>query len=431
MKKRLYILLFAIALCLSFSPYLQADTIRQMQYNLLYYTNNGVEACNETTNNLDAKDNNLKKIIKYVQPDVLTVNEIGKENQYADRILNNVLNTDGVTYYAYCPAVSNSSSYITIGNRLFYDTRKLALKSSFYVSTSVTYFNAYKMYYLSDQLIEGDTAYITFIVCHLKAGSYDDNITARNTQVQSLMNRLASIGIADNYVLSGDFNLYTSTEPAYQLLIHNNNSLIRFNDPLDEEGEWGGNYSYRHLHTQSTHNDNAECFSGGGMDSRFDFILVSNSINNNLLGVQSLNDTYHALGQDGNRFNGSIISPTNHSIPSDIPLALFNMSDHLPVIMDYAINATTSIHELTTSNFAATAVNPIENQLQLWLQLQHNDRLSFEVYSIEGRLLHQEMRAIDGGDSQIQMDFPFPPACYLVRISDSKRNQIVKKIIKL
>ena len=75
---------------------LQADTIRHMQYNLLFYTNNATEDCNSSTNNLDEKDAALKQIVKYVMPDVLTVNEIGKEQIYADRILNNVLNTDNI-----------------------------------------------------------------------------------------------------------------------------------------------------------------------------------------------------------------------------------------------------------------------------------------------------------------------------------------------
>ncbi|MEG2070029.1 MAG: hypothetical protein RR034_01475 [Bacteroidales bacterium] len=68
MKKRMLFWLVAILL-LGTTSY--ADTIRMMQYNLMYYTNtSGVSGCNSTTNNLNAKDVALKTILQYVQPDV-------------------------------------------------------------------------------------------------------------------------------------------------------------------------------------------------------------------------------------------------------------------------------------------------------------------------------------------------------------------------
>lgn len=429
MKIAIKILLLTIGVSAFFID-LRADTITHMQYNLLYYTNNGVEGCNEMTNNLDAKDANLKKIVKYVQPDVLTVNEIGKESSYADRILYTILNTDGVNYYGYCPVVSNPSSYITIGNRLFYDTRKLALKSSFYVPTSVGYFNAYRMYYRSEGLSHGDTAFITFIVCHLKAGSYDDNEEARYTQVQALMNRLESIGVADNYVLSGDMNLYTAEEAAYQHLIHNNNSMIRFFDPLDQEGAWGSNYNYRFLHTQSTHNNGADCFSSGGMDDRFDLILVSGNIYYNLNKVQSLNETYHALGQDGNHFNSSLIESSNSAVPANIATALYNMSDHLPVIMQYEIDASLSLADLELPKWNIFVENPVSDRLQISIDNPQNDIFTIEIFSIEGRLLYHSNQSFQSGKNNISLNFTFTPSVYLLKISDSQHHSILKKLVK-
>ena len=408
---------------------LQADTIRHMQYNLLFYTNNATEDCNSSTNNLDEKDAALKQIVKYVMPVVLTVNEIGKEQIYADRILNNVLNTDNINYYGYLPAVSNSSSSITTGNRLFYDTRKFALHSSFYVSTSVAYFNAYKMYYRSTQLAQGDTAFITFIVCHLKAGSTDANKTTRKSQVLSLMNKLQSLGKADNYVLSGDLNLYGASEEAYQTLIHNSNSLIRFYDPIEQEGEWHNNYDYSNYHTQSTHTESNGCASAGGLDDRFDFILVSNYINYGLRKVQCLRDTYHALGQDGDHFNGSINS-YNSAVPSYIADALYNMSDHLPVIMDYRIDATVGIAEQADNKFPITFANPINDHLNISTNLLKDDILTFDLYSIDGKLLNQWVESVPAGAHRLTFKFPYTPALYIVRVMDSQKRTSSYKIIK-
>lgn len=430
MKLSLFATLLVFALLVSRSPDAYADTIRQMQYNLLYYTDNGVEECNSETNNLDGKDAALKKIIGEVKPDILTVNEIGKDSYYADRILYNVLNTDGVDYYGYLPVVSNPNSFYTTTNRVFYDTRKLALKSSFYVATSPTYINGYRMYYRSQELTQGDTVFITFIVAHLKAGSDEANVATRQTQVQAVMNKLQSLGRADNYVFSGDLNLYGASEPAYQTLVHNSNAMICFRDPIDEEGEWNNNGNFADIFTQSTHTSTNGCYSAGGMDDRFDFILVSDYINSGLKKVKCLNDTYHAFGQDGSRFNGSIVSPANTAVSTEIAHALYLMSDHLPVVMDYRIDAALPVNDIA-GEFAVRVANPVGQRLNVFCNLLNNDKLTFEIYSMEGRLLQMEQRSVPAGDTQLQLDFPHKPAFYLLKISDGQRNCVVKKLVKL
>ena len=405
-----------------------SQQLRHMQYNLLYYTENGAGDCDQTTNNLNSKDQDFKTIVKYVMPDVLTVNELGKGNSYPQRILDNVLNTNGVNYYAFAPTVSNSSGSITIGNGLFYDTRKLVLKSTFYVSTSVTYFNAYRMYYRSNELAQGDTAFITFIVCHLKAGyNYDSE---RYTQVNQLMNRLISIGHADNYVLCGDFNVYDASESAYQQLVHHSNSLVRFYDPIDREGEWDDNPEFADLFTQSTHSGTTTngCYSGGGMDNRFDFILVSDFIRNGTQRVRCLPETYQALGQDGNRRNGSIIDPTNTVVPANIANALYGMSDHLPVIMDYQIDATLGLHSADLL-LPVQVVNPVNDQLHIFTHFSYNEEITINITTLNGQLLYSEQRS--AGDEETVLPFPFAPAMYLVSITDSQGRKVVKKVVKL
>lgn len=391
----------------------------------MYYTENGTGDCDQTTNNLDTKDQALKNLVKYVQPDVLTVNELGKGVTYAQRILNNVLNTDGVNYFAYAPTSSNPSSSITIGNGFFYDTRKLVLHSTSYVTTSVSYFNFYRMYYRSNELAQGDTIFITFIVTHLKAGS--DCESNRFDQAKQLMNRLISIGRADNYVLSGDFNIYNASEDAYQHFVHHTNPMVRFYDPINREGEWDNNSAFADLFTQSTHTSSNGCFSSGGMDNRFDFILVSDLVNRGARKIRCLPETYYALGQDGHRFNGSIISPTNNSVPAVIANSLYAMSDHLPVIMDYELMATLAINE-PESQLPISVSNPATDQLTLFPHLSHDTQLHIDIYSIDGRLLYQE--SVLASSAPITFDFPFPSAVYFVKITDNEGVSVVKKVVK-
>ena len=414
---------------------ISADTIRQMQYNLLYYTagNESPDDCTDDNNNLNQKDAAFKIIVKEVMPDILCVNEIGKTDAYANRILNNVLNTDGINYYGTLPAYSISGNR-SIGNRLFYDTRKFALKESAYVYTYTggTIINLYKMYYKSQQLAQGDTAYITFIIWHLAAGSSDYSVSTRVQQSQILTNYMETHPsvLNTNYVLSGDFNVYTSSEEAYDNLVNNPNYLVRFHDPINRSGDWNNNAQFKDIFTQSTHTGAANCASNGGMDDRFDFILVSNKILNGSNHVKCLPETYHAFGQDGNRFNGSIISPTNMAVSSQVAQALYTMSDHLPVVMDYVIDQVLGIEELTVQ-LPISITNPVGNTLEMTANLLSPDQLTFEIFTIDGKRLHQETIPFSAGPQHLSLEFPYKPAFYLLKITDGNGNTNVRKLVKM
>jgi endonuclease/exonuclease/phosphatase family metal-dependent hydrolase len=408
---------------------IQADTIKMMQYNLLYYTTSVPSGCNITSTYLDNKDLNFKKIIKYENPDVICVNEMGSQSTYVDRIKNNVLNTEGVTYYQNCPLTNFSGG--SIANMLFYDSRKLGYHSFFYITTSVRDINAYKMYYKTPQLANGDTIFITFIIAHLKAGSYDSDKLTRYQQTQALMNKLEQLQVADNYVFSGDFNIYSSSEQSYQHLINYSNTLYRFYDPINQPGNWNNSSQFAAIHTQSTHTTSENgCYSTGGMDDRFDFILVSPYIYFGSKKVRSINSSYHALGQDGNRFNGAINNPSNTVVPDSIANALYNFSDHLPVIMKIAIDNTVSINEIEPP-FLVQVVNPVQNQLTIELHLKTATNLTFEVYTLGGKLIETYTNFFDAGNSLHKQNFDYPPSFYILKIQNSEKQTVVKKLVKI
>ena len=435
MKKSHYIILLVFSLLTIQIGTISADTIRQMQYNLLYYTagNESPDDCTDENNNLNQKDAAFKIIVKEVMPDILCVNEIGKTDAYANRILSNVLNTDGINYYGTLPAYSISGNR-SIGNRLFYDTRKFAMKESAYLYTYTggTIINLYKMYYKSQQLAQGDTAFITFIVWHLAAGSSEYNETTRTQQSHILTNYMESNPsvLCNNYVLSGDFNVYTSSEEAYDNLVNNPNYLVRFKDPINRSGDWNSNRQFADIFTQSTHTGAADCASNGGMDDRFDFILVSNKIMNGTNKVKCLPETYHAFGQDGNRFNGSIVSPANTAVSAQVAQALYTMSDHLPVVMDYTIDQTLGIEEPTVQ-LPISITNPIGNTLEVTASLLFPDQLTFEIFTIDGKRLRQETVPFAAGPQHLSVEFPYKPAFYLLKITDGKGNTTVRKLVKM
>jgi len=422
LKTFLTLLLFFTALC-----HCSADTIRMMQYNMMYYTTSSASDCNTSGNYMNEKDENLKTIIDYVLPDVFCVNEIGSKTTYINRVLNNVMNTNGRTYYANCPLTNYSGG--SIANMLYYDSRKLAFHSFFYVTTSVRDINAYKMYYKSNSLAQGDTAFITFIIAHLKAGNTDTDRNSRKTQVERLTTKLEQMGI-DNYVFSGDFNLYSASEPAYQHLLFNNNTAFRFLDPIDKYGNWNKNQQFAKIHTQSTHSSQGNCFVSGGLDDRFDFILVSPTLFYGTKKVQVLPETYQALGQDGLHFKKNLIDPpTNNSLPSEILEAMYNFSDHLPVICDFELSAQTKINEYLPA-FFVNVENPVKNELLIRIYATNDQTYHFEIYTITGKRIDQFSELIPAGNYSLSRRFDFAPSFYILKISNEQHETIIKKLIK-
>ena len=312
---------------------------------------------------------------------------------------------------------------------LYYDSRKLTLYDNYYITTSYRDINGYKMYYNSTDLANGDTLFITFWVMHLKAGTGSSNENARYIQTQRLMNRISSMGAPCNNVVSGDFNLYGASESAYQEMINYSNTLYRFYDPIDREGEWNNNSSFADIHTQSTHTASDGCFSTGGMDDRFDIILVSPYVYYGSKGVRVLPESYHALGQDGHRFNGSIISPSNSSIPNNVAQALYNQSDHLPVITEFLIDGHVGINDYE-SDLLLNVVNPVQEQLSITLQANESGIFTFDIYGLDGKLLQSESQHFETGKHKLDLPFNFAKGFYLLKVTDANHHSIVRKLVK-
>ena len=374
MKK--IILIIALSL-LYFIVYSQ-DTIKVMSYNLLNYGNYAYD-CTTSNNNVSDKNEYLKTIIDYTLPDILGVVEIAPEDTYIDGFRDNVLNQNGRNYYAKTPKFNYSGSPII--NMLYYDSRKMAL--SFWTSLATTYrdINIYTFYFENDALENGDTVYLTCIVMHLKAGNTDTDASDRTAMAQKLMNFLNSFNKNTNYLVMGDFNLYSSSEGAYQQLTNHPNANIRFYDFINKSGDWSNNPYFSLYHTQSTHS-NSNCFIGGGLDDRFDFILGNINTITGAKGFKYIANSYTTLGQDGLHFNkGLLDSPTNTTVPSNVLEALYWNSDHLPIISKFIVDNTLSISDYSLPiNYYM-----IDNKLYINFINPSNADMSIKVLDMQGR----------------------------------------------
>ncbi len=402
------------------------DTLRLMHYNLMQYSINQFGSCNLTNNNLDKKDSLLKIILQHANPHVITVNELGNTQAHVSRILENVLNKNGVNYWKSGQLTSLSGG--TLSNMIFYDNRKVSMHSHTLVQTTVRDINIYRMYFNTPELINGDTIFFIPIVAHLKAGSTETN--GRLSMIQSLMSRLNNWGISDNYILCGDFNIYTSSEPAYQQLLNYSNSAVRFFDPIDTPGDWNNSYSHRHVHTQSTRTS-GDCFSTGGMDDRFDFIMVSSQILNGFDNVKAIPETYKALGQDGNRFNSTIISPTNSAVPANVASALYNLSDHLPVMMDFLVYYPQAGIRQAQNGLKVNVLNPFSDYISFRLNHTEGEFINYTVTNIEGKNIKEGR--IWHGDFYSEYNIELPDCqdgLYVFRLT-SKSGAATVKLLKL
>lgn len=400
------------------------DTIRVMHYNLLYYDMN-TSWCTSVNNNVNDKDTYLKTITSHFKPDIFTVNEMNGRTSSTDRIIDYVLNTDGVSHYQ---RANFTGSYLV--NMLYYNSRKLALKSQSYILTSPRITDVYRLYYKSDDLTKGDTTFITCFVTHLKAGSYDENVYDRSQAASQIMNYINNYNITDNVLFMGDFNVYSSAEPAFQSFMTATASGFQFNDPINALGDWNNNYSYAPYHTQSTHTS-GDCHSGGGMDDRFDFILTSQPIIEGSAGITYAKNTYWAYGQDGKRFNQTLISPTNTSLPTNVLSALYKMSDHLPVTLKLYVdkNPLLNINTFNNPSGKIRIKNPVIQNISIWSDYEKAEQVTLTITNQLGGVVLKKLLTLYPNEQHTISAANISPGMFLIDIR-GKNISFTTKLIK-
>jgi len=370
-----------------------AEVITVMSYNILNYRNT-TNQCTVSSNNPTTKEQNLNTIVTYVNPDILVCQEIGGASaQPADQLLVNALNINGVSYYG--KANYSNNSFSSLVNMVYFNTNKLSLISQKTINKDlsgqnlVRVLDLYRFYY-KDSLLTAlsDTVYFTVIGAHLKAGNSASDAAQRANATAALMNYIKINSTDDNLIMFGDFNTYKSQEACYQNLTQNPIVSINFYDPINKPGAWNNNSSFALYHTQSTRVSgatNGGCFSSGGLDDRFDHIIVSKAVMNNLDRIKIVTGTYKSLGNDGLHFNQSINNGTNNSVPSSILNAIYATSDHLPVVMDIEI---TKMGLGLEDNFLQSSELRFQNPAKeiIELQLRKNSHAKFcTITDLQGR----------------------------------------------
>ena len=406
-------------LLLSFAAWSQ-DTLTIMQYNLLYYGNynSGFAQCYESTNNTQQKDECIRTILNYVKPDIFTVCEFGSTQQLLTDFLRHNLNINGANYWQSDNIINYAGSNII--NHIFYDSRKLGLSKHVALRTNPRDTDVYELYLKTKSLAAGDTIKLVCIVAHPKAGQGYE--ASRRALMQVAMDYVNQHYPTDNVLIMGDFNMYGASESGYRLLTQTySNPNICFIDPLSYVGgvgEWTNNNQFKLFHTQSTRSYSEECFSGGGLDDRFDFILMADEIAFSYNHMRYVQGSYKAIGNDGNHFNQSVDQGYNSSVPADVAEALYDGSDHLPVTMKIAVDVQVGLEDHEAENLmASVAPNPASDKAFVHFYNPSQGQVELELYSIQGQVMQRETAAFSEGAQQHELSLEgLTKGFYLLRI---------------
>lgn len=405
------------------------DTVTVMTYNLLFYGAN-TSFCTTANNNLQTKNGHLRTIINHIQPDIIGVQEMGNNVGTTLTFLNDVLNFGGVNRWARANFMNTTTSNIL--SILYYDVTKFGVASQQPIQTSLRDIMYYRLFY-REIPPAGDTVFLNVAVMHLKAGSSAADVVQRGEETQAMMNFFNAKSLRENLLVMGDFNTNTSSEAAYVNMISHPNANIRLLDPINRLGDWWNNAAFADLHTQSPRINGDGCKSGGGLDDRYDQLLINEFVRADSARLRYIPGTYKAIGNDGQRFNGNLNSPFNGSAPNNVITALYEASDHLPVILKLRVNAGfgVSISEELSAAWEFKLGTLATDQLRYFGSAANELQMRWEVVSLAGQAQLEGSLTLDRGDfSGVLPVYSLSAGLYLLRLQDQLGQQRFIRFVK-
>jgi len=415
MKKLLHFLLLIITTTLLNA---QSD-IKIMSYNLLIYPEGNM------VNRIDT----LSKILEYYEPDLLLVQEL-KSEQGLETITQELSALFG-NYKSgtYVPQVSNPSNNWRLQQNIIYNQDLFNLVSEQVIETPYRDVN-----YFEFQIKKEDGSLSTEIlhtyVTHLKSSQGSTNEQLRLSMVEVLKGHISLLPPNSNVIVAGDFNVYYGGEPAYELLLSTNETNTLY-DPIDMPGWANSNFPNNDIFTQSTRLSSLDDGSGGGMDDRFDFILLSEQLMNTDATLTYQLESYKALGNNGTCYNQDLIDcSTEDNVPFEILRSLYHMSDHLPIVLNLDNKKTVSTFESSTSSqddLIKITPNPALSQINVIKNT--TEPLNFVILNLNGKIILEQKLVIQNTRVDISA---LPSGFYITQIAgkDFEVSDISKLLIQ-
>lgn len=347
------------------------DTVKVMAYNLLNYG----AAASDTA----VRHPYFRTVLGAINPDIIVIEEILSQNA-VNVFRDKVINLSGIGTFQAGQFIDGTDT----DNEIYYRPTEFIFLSNTPIHTDLRDINEFKLIHI----ISGDT--VRFYAIHLKANNTTPDQQARAAEVDSLRKVTNMLPSGTNFMVMGDFNIYSANEQAYiklkQVITGNQGHFI---DALNLPGTWN-NPSYAQYHTQSTR---IRAFGGGatgGMDDRFDMILYSQALNDPG-GVTFIPGSIIAYGNDGNHYNDSINKPPNNAVPQNVADGLHYSSDHLPVTALLKFENVNAVNNQTeiSSNYSLyqNYPNPFNPITIISYELRVTSIVVLNIYDISGKLV--------------------------------------------
>jgi len=270
--------------------------------------------------------------------DLLAIQEVQSQAVTSANVAATLNSIYGVGTYAAGTVNGATTGSGTQG--VVYNTASLQLLDERAIGTASTTGGPRQTLRYSFQPKDGDATTVFYVyVSHLKSLDTTADAARRDAEASVIRADADALPAGSNILYVGDFNLYRSSEPAYQTFLRAGSGQAF--DPLDRPGDWHSNASFVDTFTQAPLSTAPSGFTGGGLDDRFDFQLVSGAVMAPG-GFTYLAGSYRTFGNNGSvPRNGSINSPSSTALPglanrTQVLDLLTTVSDHLPVVADYA-----------------------------------------------------------------------------------------------
>lgn len=374
-----------LLLCLFIgSEFYAQATIKTMFYNLLRYPSGDPQN----------RELLLKDIIQDYQPDLFTVCELESQEGATEILTESLqsLNTD----YSSATFVANQSDdgvYNQLQNLLFYNSSKFELVNEQVHTTTVRDINQYTLLLNTDDK-DTNPLYLEYFVAHFKSSQGTTNKAIRLEMAEVFTGVLSTLNTNSYILFAGDFNLYTSTEDAYHEILDHTNTIVMVDpeNPTKATQSWHNNSTYQSIHTQATRVN--QQYSNGaysGMDDRFDFIFISENLTTNTE-LKYTPNSYSAYGNNKNCYNLDVKDALcTGTYSQQIRNTLFDMSDHLPVVLELETTRTIlGVEDVQLSKkMRLNASNLIANSISLHIEpALYNSKLN--IYNHLGQIVHSE-----------------------------------------